>query len=249
MIHYHGLPITPATAALEAVKQGHAFVSFRHPQQLSVAIECCQSFAIDNGAFSAWKSGQPVKDWSDFYAFAGDCIKYPHCDWIVIPDVIDGSEGDNDALLRDFPLPRSYSVPVYHMHESLARLERLASDYQRISIGSSGQFAEIGTNDWWGRMNSIMSVVCDTEGRPLVKMHGLRMLNPAIFSKLPLSSADSTNIARNIGIDQAWRGTYTPPTKEMRAAVMRARIESVNSASRYKQYALGNQCELFGGAA
>ena len=104
MRHYHGLPITPATAAYEAVKQGHAFVSFAHKQQLGVAIEVCQSFAVDNGAFSAWKSGSPVQDWSEFYDFALDCLRYPHCDWIVIPDVIDGSEADNDALLAECPI-------------------------------------------------------------------------------------------------------------------------------------------------
>ena len=52
------------------------------------------------------------------------------------------------------------------------------------------------------------------------------MLNPDVFSRLPFSSADSTNIAQNIGIDSAWRGTYTPPSKECRALVMRERIES-----------------------
>jgi hypothetical protein len=40
-----------------------------------------------------------------------------------------------------------------------------------------------------------------------VRLHGLRMLNPEVFSRLPFASADSTNIGRNIGIDQAWRGT------------------------------------------
>lgn len=245
MKHYHGLPITPATAAYEAIKQGHAFVSFAHSQQLSVAIEICQSFAIDNGAFSAWKSGNPIKDWTEFYFFAFDCLRYPHCDWIVIPDVIDGSEADNDVLLSECPLPKEFSLPVYHMHESLARLERLASDYSRIALGSSGEFADIGTNKWWDRINQIMSVVCDEDGFPLVKMHGLRMLNPAIFSKLPLESADSTNIARNIGIDQRWKGTYQPPTKEMRAALMRSRIESFNSANKYIKQSVSNQLSIW----
>ncbi|EXI35189.1 hypothetical protein J647_3738 [Acinetobacter baumannii 846928] len=249
MKHYHGLPITPATAAYEAVKQGHAFVSFAHKQQLGVAIEVCQSFAIDNGAFSAWKSGKPVKDWRGFYEFASDCLKYPHCDFIIIPDVIDGSEQDNDFLLTEIPISKNFAVPVYHMHESLERLERLAADYPRIALGSSGEFSKIGTNHWWQRMNDMMSVVCDKEGRPLVKMHGLRMLNPAIFSKLPLESADSTNIARNIGIDQAWKGNYMPPTKEMRAAVMRSRIESINSANFYTKFAVSRQLNIFGGVA
>ncbi|HAV2935716.1 TPA: hypothetical protein ACGC1R_002641 [Acinetobacter baumannii] len=245
MIHYHGLPVTPATAAYEVAKQGHVFVSFAHSQQLSVAIEVSQSFAIDNGAFSAWKSGNPVKDWSNFYDFASDCLMFPHCDWVVIPDVIDGSEADNDVLLAECPLNKQHSVPVYHMHESLDRLARLAADYPRIALGSSGVFSEVGTNHWWARMNEMMDVVCNSDGRPLVKMHGLRMLNPAIFSKLPLSSADSTNIGRNIGIDKAWKGTYTPPTKEMRAAVMRSRIESINSALRYEKQSISTQLSIF----
>lgn len=59
------------------------------------------------------------------------------------------------------------------------------------------------------------------------------MLNPKVFSKLPLSSADSTNIGRNIGIDNKWKGTYLPPTKEARARLMRQRIESVYGAQRW----------------
>ena len=49
MIHYHGLPITPATASRAAVSGGHAFVSFRYPDQLGLVLEVCQSFAVDNG--------------------------------------------------------------------------------------------------------------------------------------------------------------------------------------------------------
>ena len=70
MIHYHGLPITPATVAVKAIENGHAFVSFAHSDQLSIAIEVCQSFAIDNGAFSAWRSGNPIQDWQPFYDWA-----------------------------------------------------------------------------------------------------------------------------------------------------------------------------------
>lgn len=229
MRKYQGLPITPDTAARAAIDGGHAFVSFRHAGQLGLAVACSQSFAIDNGAFSAWKAGEPVADWSPFYDWAGQCKLIPHCDFAVIPDVIDGSEEDNDALLAEWPLPRWFGAPVWHMHESLERLERLASAYPRICIGSSGEFATIGTPQWWGQMARAMRVVCDDEGRPLCKLHGLRMLNPEIFTRIPFSSCDSTNIGRNIGIDQAWRGTYSPPTKEARAALLRARIEAHNS--------------------
>jgi hypothetical protein len=249
MIHYHGLPITPEVAAVEAISAGHAFVSFRHSDQLRIAVECAQSFAIDNGAFSAWKEGKPVQDWRPFYEWASAAKLIPACDWAVIPDVIDGSEADNDALLAEWPLPKWFGAPVWHMHESLDRLERLAAAWPRVCIGSSGEFASIGTAAWWGQMARAMRVLCDDDGRPLVKLHGLRMLDPAIFGVLPLSSADSTNIGRNVGIDQAWRGSYPPAGKPARARVMRQRIESINSPPAWgfivpeiQQLAQGNLC-------
>lgn len=235
MIHYHGLPITPATVAVRAVEAGHAFVSFAHADQLGVAVEVCQSFAVDNGAFSAWKSGRPVQNWSFFYSWAAQCKLIPSCDFAVIPDVIDGDETANDALLDEWPLGAMFGAPVWHMHESLDRLDRLAATYLRVCIGSSGQYATVGNDIWRARIDQAMRTVCDWQGRPLVKLHGLRMLNPKVFTQLPFASADSTNIGRNVGIDKHWaKGNYLPPTKEARAQVMRSRIESFNSPATYK---------------
>lgn len=229
MIHYHGLPITPETAALQAINAGHAFISFGHPRQVSMAIEVCQSFAIDNGAFPAWRSGKPITDWRPFYEWADDLRKVPSFDFAVIPDVIDGDEAANDALVAEWPFPDWTGAPVWHMHESIERLECLALQWPRICIGSSGEYATVGSASWWVRMTQAMNAICDSKGRPMCKLHGLRMLNPKVFSKLPFASADSTNIGRNVGIDSAWKGTYSPPTKEARAAVMRARIEAHNA--------------------
>lgn len=233
MIHYHGLPITPETAAHRVLSAGHGFVSYAEPRNLALAAEVCQSFAVDNGAFTAWRKGAPVRDWGGFYEWAGTCRRIPSCDFAVVPDVIDGSEADNDSLLAEWPLPRWFGAPVWHMHEGLARLERLAAEWPRVCIGSSGAYSTVGTLDWWARMSDAMHTVCNSDGEPLVKLHGLRMLNPAVFTHLPFASADSTNIGRNVGIDQAWRGTYLPPTKEARADVMRSRIESQNAPPRW----------------
>lgn len=231
MIHYHGLPITPTTAACAAVSGGHAFVSFRYPEQLGIVLDICQSFAVDNGAFSAWKSGEAVTDWRRYYVWVSELQRYPSFDFAVIPDVIDGDEQANDALVAEWPWggdakSKWVGAPVWHMHESLGRLFRLALEWPRICIGSSGVYATVGDARWWGRMAEAMNTVCDRNGNPIAKLHGLRMLNPDVFSRLPLASADSTNIAQNIGIDSKWRGPYTPPSKECRALVMRQRIET-----------------------
>ncbi len=233
MIHYHGLPITPATAAEVAIRAGHAFISFAHPGQIGLVVAACQSFALDNGAFSAWRKGEAVTDWSGYYAWAAAGKRIPSCDFAVIPDVIDGAEADNDALVAEWPLPRWFGAPVWHLHETLGRLDRLADEWPRVCLGSSGAYAQIGTDRWWRRMHEAMRVICDDAGQPRCRLHGLRMLDPRIFSRFPFASADSTNIGRNIGIDQAWQGPYAPPTKESRTQLMRSRVEAVNAPATY----------------
>ena len=63
MIHYHGGPIYPVTAAFRLWRARHAFVSFAYPEQVEIAAEEAQSFALDNGAFSAWKSRDRKVNW------------------------------------------------------------------------------------------------------------------------------------------------------------------------------------------
>ena len=236
MIHYHGLPITPESAAVKAIDHGHAFVSFRAQHQLGLAIEIAQSFAVDNGAFGAWRSGLPVTDWEQYYEWVESLRRIPNFDFAIIPDEIEGDEKANDALLdewpwRDSPAIRGIGVPVWHLHESLDRLARLCADWPRVAFGSSGQFATVGNKKWWGRISEAFDLICCDKGLPASKIHGLRMLNPEVFSRCPFASVDSTNIARNVGIDSAWRGTYTPTNKDTRAAVMRARIEGQPGAA------------------
>ena len=235
MIHYHGLPITPVIAAARALEGGHAFVSFRHPEQLEVAVQLCQSFAVDNGAFSAWRAGEPVTDWRPYYAWVEGLRHFPGFDFAVIPDVIDGSEADNDRLIEEWPWTFGRDVlgaPVWHLHESITRLRRLADEWPRVCLGSSGDYAQIGTQAWWRRMAEAMDAIC-VDGRPVAKIHGLRMLAPEVVSAFPFASADSTNIARNIGIDCRWTGSYAPLTKDARAALLRHRIELNNSPARW----------------
>lgn len=85
-------------------------------------------------------------------------------------------------------------------------------------------------------MAQAMRVICNDDGEPLCKLHGLRMLDPEVFTRLPLSSADSTNIGQNIGIDSTWKGNYQPvgpELKDWRALSMRNRIESQNGLVRW----------------
>lgn len=238
--------MTPLADMLRAMRSRHAMVSFEDHRQIEEACEICQSVVLDNGAFSAWRAKRK-HDFAGYLAWATKWLRHPCVEWCVIPDVIDGSEEQNDALLAEWTLPREFSVPVYHFHESLDRLKRLLI-YPRIALGSSGKYADPGTDTWWGRMAEIMEVLCDSNGFPHVKVHGLRMLDPVLFAHLPLSSADSCNVARNIGIDQAWSGPYVPRSKWARALVMMDRIEHHASARRWDGRSAGVQqnMELLG---
>jgi hypothetical protein len=246
VIHYHGVPITPEAAAATVLAGRHAFVSFGNPEQIDVVSEVCQSFALDNGAFGAWRGGSPIADWTPYYRWVGEWLQHPGCDWAVIPDVIDGTEEDNNRLVREWPY-RDLGVPVWHLHETIARLLWLGRDFPRVALGSSGVWSSPGSPAWWTRMGEAMEAICDDKGRPRTKLHGLRMLDTEVFSRLPLSSADSCNVGRNVGLDCKWSGPYEPPTKAWRGTVLAARIESVNSAARWT--APPTPMDLFGRTA
>ena len=230
MIHYHGGPITPETCAVKAWKSRHAFISFAHPYQIETAACCSQSFALDNGAFSLWKVRKDV-DWPGYYQWIKEWFRHPGFDFAVIPDVIEGSEDDNDALLREWPFHPYQGAAVWHTNESIDRLVRLAFEWPIVAIGSSGDYDAANVGKLNARLADVLPHICDDHGRPMCKLHGLRMLNPRIFSRWPFSSADSTNVARNIGIEKKWKGTYLPATKEARTQVLVDRIEHTNSAS------------------
>jgi hypothetical protein len=74
------------------------------------------------------------------------------------------------------------------------------------------------------------------------------MLDPGVFSKLPLASADSCNVARNVGIDVHWRGPYTTQSRYVRATVLMERIEKHASAAYWSESVVAayQNMELFG---
>jgi hypothetical protein len=250
VIHYHGTPISGnGIDAGRFLKGRHAFVSFEAPNQIEIVADLCQSFALDNGAFSAWRQGKAF-DFSGFRDFAREWMNHPACDWVVIPDVIDGAERDNDELIATWALDPARSVPVWHLHESLGRLLKLCLGWPRVALGSSGEWSDPGSQSWWGRMSEAMAYITRSTGYPPCKLHGLRMLDPEVFRFLPLSSADSTNVARNCGIDSKWRHGNSPHSKHLRAEIIADRIESYQSAATWDgtPTPCGSEYSLFAGS-
>lgn len=232
MIHYHGTPIGgKRTDAVEILRGRHALVSFANQQDLPAVIDLCQTWVLDNGAFSEWRKTGGRVDFDAYVDWVTGLYRHPGFDWCLIPDTIDGTEEENSNLVMRWLRIgfRAKGVPVWHMHESLEWLEWLVDRFECVALGSSGQWPNPGRGGWWNRMAEAMDVCCDVHGRPKCKLHGLRMLDPEIFSRLPLASADSTNAGRNN--NQLSRfGMYPPPTAGQRAHTIAARIEAANSA-------------------
>jgi hypothetical protein len=213
-LHYHGTPITPAAALAQL--GGCCFcVSYAAPQDVAVAHEIGQSVMLDNGAFSFWRASKPT-DWPGFYAWALPWLDCPTT-WAVIPDVIDGDEDDNDRLLVEWfarGMPMRKGAPVWHMHEPLDRLRRLCAGYEKVCIGSSGQYASLGTPQWHRRMEAAMNVACHHETPWLHMLRGMSMSG----AQYPFASVDSTDIARNhnrpqntvVAMARRWDGKQCP---------------------------------------
>lgn len=197
MIHYHGTPITPRSE-LRRLRGKSFCVSFANSGDIVWCHRNGQSVMLDNGAFSFWKKGQSSNSWGPYYNFAHYWLTYPTT-WAVIPDVIDGSESDNDRLIAEwFHEIGSFkqSAPVWHLHESLSRLQTLTHLHDRVCFGSSGGYRVPNSPKWRERVYQAFDMLCNGTGHVPCWIHMLRGMQ---FSgtEFPFSSVDSTDVARN----------------------------------------------------
>mgnify|MGYP001385530128 CR=1 FL=1 len=229
MIHYHGATGVDAKFLSTVFLNRHAFISYAHPGNLQYVSKICSTFSLDNGAYTAWKK-QEKYDFNGFVEFVKEWERHPAYHFHLIPDVIDGSEKENQKMIENWKLQDG--VPVWHMHESLEFLKDLVSSFKLISIGSSGQYSTVNNRKWWKRMDEIMNVICEN-GIPKCKIHGLRMLNIEVFTKIPFHSADSTYVVRSSKYDKLWKGPKTPKNTYMRGLLLADKIESFQSTDTY----------------
>jgi len=226
MIHYHGTPIGGEKGSDKALfyRGRHLCVSYRHPDDLDIISEVASSFFVDNGAFSFWRSGE-TPDWDAYMAWIDALPRHP--DFYIVPDVIEGDEDTNRHLLFEYGRGNG-ACPVWHLHESMEYLDMLVRQFPIVALGSSGKWSTPGNSEWWMRIADAMDIICDSNGKPRTKLHGLRMLNPYIFTNVPFHSCDSTNAARNNNQTDRF-GMYVPPTAAGRSSVIADRIEAWQS--------------------
>lgn len=230
-IHYHGGPLWGGEELLPALYQnGGALVSFARPEQIKKisALKC--KLVLDNGAFSTWKKSLvgEVMDWDTHWTRYYQWVQtwFHRIEWFIIPDVIEGSEEENNRLVARVPATlREKAVPVWHSDESMERFIRLCEQFPRVAIGCCGPHRSIRSLAWKIRIEQAFIEIYVARDLP-VKIHGLRMLDGRALSQFPFDSADSTNVAINVPKTQVRLPNVTD--KLHRVGILRAAIEKVN---------------------
>ncbi|MCV5968604.1 hypothetical protein, partial [Lactococcus petauri] len=85
-----------------------------------------------------------------FYAWIEPHLAHPH--WAVVPDKIGGTVDEQRAMVATWPHRKEYGAPVWHLGLPLEYLFDLCNDWPRVCIGSSGEFWQVGSAAWCGRM-------------------------------------------------------------------------------------------------
>jgi hypothetical protein len=221
-LHYHGTPITPGSV-LETLAGRCFCVSYAAPNQVEKCHQIGQSVMLDNGAFTFWRNGVSTTRewWANYARWAEPWLDFPTT-WAVVPDVIDGTEEDNDLLIASYPRELfKQSAPVWHMHESLDRLMYLTLAWDRVCIGSSGQYAEVGSPNWHRRMEAAFNRVAPNGKPPYLHMLRGMALSDGPY---PFASVDSSDVAQNHHRPQnvaermvaRWDAKQTPARWEVR---------------------------------
>lgn len=206
----YGLPLNP-THLLEQLRGASFCVSYatrgKLGKQLDQAINLVGQdgiLLVDNGAFSAWQSGvDTMNDESylaGFAAWANDIADRCPQAIIVFPDVIDGTWEQNwQLVVKSMGLVYcDRAMPIWHMHEPIEYLLRLAKAFTYIGIGSSAQYAKVGTTEWHARVQEALEAITQQEketGIPRPRIHMMR--GTAELHNYSFDSADSVNVAMN----------------------------------------------------
>jgi hypothetical protein len=213
-----GLPLNPAHL-LDQLEGASFCVSYYHRsklgRQLIQAIDLVgddQLLMVDNGAFSAWRNGKPLDEqhWDAFARWGIRILDACPQAVMVIPDVIGGSVEENHQLACEFTAGLSLlygradlvdrCMMVWHMHEPIDHLLGMVEGgYQYIAIGSSGEYAKVGTPAWHARIREAFAALdglcCEGSGYRRPWMHLMR--GQSMFHLYPFDSCDSCNVAVN----------------------------------------------------
>lgn len=155
---------------------------------------------LDSGAFSAFTLGKTID--------LGDYCRYirANIDIIDVASVLDGI-GDplktyqNQCLMEQLG---TTPLPCFHWGEDERYLEHYVANYPYITLGGMVPHSTDENRRWldhiWSRY------LCDSDGRPKLKVHGFGMTSVPLMKRYPWYSVDSSS-----WVQIAFRGAIILP--------------------------------------
>lgn len=170
---------------------------------------------VDSGAFSAWNKGEPELSLREYTAYIKRNER--HLFAYVNMDKIPGKFGVKRTQ-RDVELSAKQSydnlqemkshglspIPVFHQDEEFKWLERMLRDGESYIGLSSGKEMGDARRIW---LNRIFSMICDSRGVPLIRVHGFGITKGSYLFTFPWASTDSTSWTMTAGYGKI----YVPP--------------------------------------
>lgn len=145
---------------------------------------------LDSGAFSAWSKGKEIslEAYMRFIDEHKELVEV-YCNLDVI--------GDDEATWRNQEImeKEGYSpLPVFHLEEAIKQnfhyLHRCL-EYPYFCLG--GMAKGYTTNQRQFFMDRCWKIICDPDGWPKAKVHGLGMAAPRLMIRYPWYSVDTTS--------------------------------------------------------
>jgi hypothetical protein len=201
-VAYHGTPITPQAELLTLAGRCFCVSYFNRAKTSMPLIEgIASALMLDNGAFSAWRTGVEFTDeyWGGYHAWVDPLLDRPTT-WAVIPDAIAMPSQEQDRLLKLWP-HGDRGAPVFHLTEDfmppLSRLLRLLDEWPRVCIGwaHDPRTHPISGDAFERAMDVTWNEIARRHARtPNVHMfRGMQLVR----CRWPFASVDSTDVGRN----------------------------------------------------
>jgi len=173
---------------------------------------------LDCGAFNCWTKGKVIRI-ADYISFVREVEPYL---WQYIAlDVIPGRPGrprtfaDVEAAaaashrnLRAMQDAGLRALPTFHQGEDIKWLGRMLTDGQDfICISSAKNYRRAQQQSW---LDLVFSVLTDSDGRPLARVHALGSVHYDWLQRYPFYSVDSAGWVKGA----AHGKVYAPPYRD-----------------------------------
>lgn len=166
---------------------------------------------LDSGAFSAWNNKTEVK-LNDYVAFIKEHkeMVWEYINLDTIPPDWSAAETEKAAkdsyrklqLMKDKGLN---PIPVLRQGDRLHWLEQMLKDGERyICLSTKKDLFAKGQRTW---LDEMFSILCNKDGQPLVKVHGLGIGLATWLTRYPFFSVDFTTWSLTAGY-----GKFLMPT-------------------------------------